>query len=163
MVHSPSLGTIGFLSPAIAETMCLTVWILRNASSVIFLHLLSMNEFHAAAHKMTLFQAVALSPHISGNARLRHGACAQDRRTESLWPICNTRPPSTRHGGYLSNLPGKWSAGCAAATAQASRDTAFRRAARAPSSVLRFFLRVIFLDGQPPQLCDAALRKGIES
>ncbi|WP_288016106.1 hypothetical protein [Blastomonas sp.] len=65
LVHSPSLGTIGFLSPAIAETMCLTVWILRNASSVIFLHLLSMKEFHAAAHKMTLFQAVALSPHIS--------------------------------------------------------------------------------------------------
>jgi hypothetical protein len=104
--------------------MRLTVWILRNASSVIFLHLLSMKEFHAAAHKMTLFQAVALSAHISGNARLRRGARAQDRRTESLRQICNTRPPSTHHGAYRPTLPRKWPAASAVAGAQASQGTA---------------------------------------
>jgi hypothetical protein len=143
--------------------MCLTVWILRNASSVIFLHLLSMNEFHAAAHKMTLFQAVALSPHISGNARLRHGACAQDRRTESLLADLQHPAPFDSPQHLSTEFAGKMVCRVRCCNSSGKPRHRLRRSARAPSSVLRFFLQVIFLDGQPPQLCDAALRKGIES
>lgn len=55
LIHEPSLETTVYRLIATDAAIHPTVWILRFASSVIILHLLSMNGNHAALHKIADF------------------------------------------------------------------------------------------------------------
>jgi hypothetical protein len=69
-IHEPSLAPA--IWPALSvpfsftasRAMTNTVWILRNASSVIILHLLSMKRKHAAMHKMAVFGQKVVLPFL---------------------------------------------------------------------------------------------------
>lgn len=55
LIHEPSLRPYDFFVLAVVAAIPITVWILHNASSVIILHLLSMNKIRAAPHKKLAF------------------------------------------------------------------------------------------------------------
>lgn len=77
----------------------ITVWILRNASSVIILHLLSMNEMYAAPHKSAVFgRSVLLMEPSRPSWRSAGAAFRRASRANHLGckPLPN-RPP--RNGG----------------------------------------------------------------
>lgn len=80
----PHFEISGFPDFAVSPAMSITVWILRNASSVIFLHLLSVNRNHVAMHKISVFPQLFGTLSVSARVRPLRPSHSPDRRIERI-------------------------------------------------------------------------------